>query len=82
MTVTILFFGALTDAFGRSRMIDVPAEGVTLADLRQRLAAGPAERAAIEHAGTRAAIDQRLAGDEVPVRPGQEVAFFSPVSGG
>lgn len=82
MNTTILFFGSLTDLFGRERVVDLPPDGVSLGALRRLVASGPAETAALEKPGIRAAVDQRVAGDEEMVRPRQEVAFFSPVSGG
>lgn len=75
MSTTILFFGALADRFGRARQVDLPSEGVSVAMLRRMIAPDLG-------AGTRAAVDQRIAREEEVVRPGQEIAFFSPVSGG
>lgn len=79
MNTRILFFGSLVDAYGRERKVDLPAEGLSVAALREQLAAADP---AIRRLGVRAAIDQSLAGEAAVARPGQEIAFFSPVSGG
>lgn len=78
MNASVLFFGALTDRFGRERRVQLPTEGVTVAALRHIIAPDGEGLGA----GTRAAIDQQVAGEEDVARPGQEIAFFSPVSGG
>jgi len=78
----ILFFGSLTDLFGQERTVDLPPDGLSLAKLRRLLPANGAEAAALAANGIKAAVDQRMAADEEIARPGQEIAFFSPVSGG
>lgn len=82
MNTKILFFGSLTDLFGRERAIDLPVGGISVAELRRNLAANEAEAAALRPAGIKAAVDQQVVGGEAIVRPGQEIAFFSAVSGG
>lgn len=82
MKVRILFFGSLSDVFGRERTVELPPGGVTVADLRRLVAREPREAAAIDGVGVRAAVDQAVAGDEQMIEADQEVAFFSPVSGG
>ena len=83
MKTRLLFFGRITDQLGRERELDIPAEGCTVGELRRRLAESDPVAAEL-FAGGRilASVDQEMAGDEVSVRPGQEVAFFSPLSGG
>ena len=82
MSVRVLFFGALSDTFGSERMVDLREEGTSLVALRDRISANAEEAATLSNAKVKIAIDQRLAAWEDPVRDGQEVAFFSPVSGG
>lgn len=82
MKTKILFFGALADGFGRERVVELPAEGATVGALRELAASNEHEAAALRAAGVKAAVGQRLAGDEARVRPGDEIALFSPVSGG
>jgi molybdopterin synthase sulfur carrier subunit len=79
----ILFFGAVSDRFGATLAFELPAEGLTVAELRRRLAdAEPAGAEALLRPGVRASVDQVLVDEAARVRPGQEVAFLSPFSGG
>lgn len=82
--VTVLFFGRISDRAGRSIDLAIPASGTHVAALRGRIEAlfGAAGGAPLLGAGTRAAVDKVVASDETPVFPGQEIAFFSAVSGG
>lgn len=81
--VPILFFGQLAEQFGRLREVEIPAEGCTVANLRTRLINANDHLAfALTRPGIRAAVDQEVVGDEALVTPTQEIAFFSPVSGG
>jgi molybdopterin synthase sulfur carrier subunit len=81
--VPIQFFGQLAEQFGRLREVEIPSEGCTVADLRARLISASDHLAfALNRPGIRAAVDQEVVGDEALVRPNQEIAFFSPVSGG
>ncbi len=81
--VPVLFFGQLAEQFGRSREVEIPAEGCTIGDLRLRLTSANDHLAfALNRPGIRAAIDQEVVGDDALVTSRQEIAFFSPVSGG
>lgn len=82
MNAKVLFFGSLTDLFGRERAVDLPAAGVSVSVLCDLIALSAAEAQALAAPGIRAAVDQEVAAPDALVRPGQEVAFFSPVSGG
>jgi sulfur-carrier protein len=75
--VRILFFGAIGDLFGPERTVGT--EGTSVGALRQMLSN---EHQAIASPRIRAAVRQQPAGEETSVQPGDEVAFFSPVSGG
>ncbi len=82
MDVNILLFATLKDAAGGSRVrLTVPGELITVRAVREALAERyPQIRLAL---GTAiAAINQEFAEADDPVRPGDEVAFFPPVSGG
>lgn len=82
MNTKVLFFGSLTDLFGRERAVELPPAGVRVAALRDLVARSPEEAQALSAPGIRAAVDQELTAPDAIVRQGQEVAFFSPVSGG
>ena len=82
-SVTVLFFGKLADAMGRSAEVAIPAAGCTVAQLKTHLAATIAgAEAALAERGVRWAVAREIVGDHAWVRPGQEVAFFSMFSGG
>ena len=79
----ILFFGRLADRVGRELDHHIPAEGCSVAQLRRSLAAALPELAdAFAERPTRVCVDQQLAGEAAWIRPGQEVAFVPPLSGG
>jgi molybdopterin synthase sulfur carrier subunit len=81
--VQVLFFGAVSDRFGATRAFDLPPGGLTVGELRRRLASDEPEGAeALLRPGVRASVDQALVGEDARVAPGQEVAFLSPFSGG
>lgn len=83
MKVPVMFFGQLAEQFGRQRDVDIPAEGCTIGDLREKLTSDNDHLAfALGKPGIRAAIDQEIVGDDAMVTPRHEIAFFSPVSGG
>jgi molybdopterin synthase sulfur carrier subunit len=83
MTTRVLFFGRPADRLGPGIEVEVPPGGCTVAELRARLIArGEAFAEALDRPDVRASVDVRIVDDSAPVRPGQEVAFFSPFSGG
>ena len=85
VTVNVVYLARLREALGRAgEALALPATDASvatvLAALRTRggafaleLAAGRAVRVAVNHA---------MAGSDAPVRDGDEVAFFPPVTGG
>jgi molybdopterin converting factor small subunit len=80
-TLSVQFFGRVGDVMGKARTIDLPETGLTLGELRRRLAAAAGSDILLQP-GVRGAIDKQVMGDEAVVRPGAEVAFFSLFSGG
>jgi len=62
----------------------VDTEARTLGQLRDALVArgGPGAQALARERVLRMALDQQLAEDDALLRPGCEVAFFPPVTGG
>lgn len=81
-SIRTLFFGRPADRLGGERMVDGPPEGMTLADLRRRIAVSAEGGAILLDPGIRSAVDGVQCDDEAWVRPGQEAAFFSIFSGG
>ena len=84
-TLTILYFAWLRERTGSSQeQIPFPDEVQTVADLIRTLSARGAGYAAAFEGGrsVRCAVNQVFADPATPVRPGDEVAFFPPVTGG
>jgi molybdopterin synthase sulfur carrier subunit len=81
----VLWFAWLRERVGVAEETILPPEGVRtvsdliawLADLDQRHAAAFANRDTI-----RCAVNQEFADPMTPIHPGDEVAFFPPVTGG
>jgi len=83
--ITLLYFARLREALGTDREeIALPVSVMTLGALRTHLAQR-GEAWAQEMAGgrnLRAAVNQEVAMPDTPVKDGDEVAFFPPVTGG
>jgi molybdopterin synthase sulfur carrier subunit len=81
----VLYFAWLRERVGLAEETVEPPEGVrTVGDLADWLA-GRSERHAAafaERGAIRCAVNQEFATAETPVSPGDEVAFFPPVTGG
>lgn len=80
--VRVLLFGPLRDIAGwRERVID-PAPATLLA-LKAILAAeDEGLGAALDGPGVKAAVDKAISPGDPTLRPGAEVAFLPPMSGG
>lgn len=81
----IRYFAWLRAKVGKAdEEIDPPADVETVGDLMTWLAADrPGLAEALERPGIiRAAVNQDYADPDHPVKPGDEVAFFPPVTGG
>ena len=83
--ITLLYFARLRETFGMaSEKIALPQGVTTLEGVRATLAARGGLWAIELAAGRafRAAVNQAIAGADTPVKSGDEVAFFPPVTGG
>ena len=81
----VLYFAWLRARTGLGEEEVSPPAGVaTVAQLIDWLATrSPGHAAALQNRGiVRAAVNQEFAGPDAPVRPGDEVALFPPVTGG
>lgn len=79
----VLFFGRVSDTFGRSAQVSIPAEGCRLSDVMASLCElFETGAAALTERGLRTAVEREIVTGDAWVRPGQEVAFFSMFSGG
>ena len=82
MKVNVLYFASLREAFGTSsESFDLPLGVNTVAGLRDWLI--EQGRAALGTAkNLRCAVNQDMATSETPIKDGDEIAFFPPVTGG
>ena len=83
--IHVLYFAWLRERMGRAEeRLELPPGVGTVAELVGWLTARDAEgaRAFADASVVRAAVNQDFADPAAPVRPGDEVAFFPPVTGG
>ena len=82
MSIKLLYFAGLKEALGTSaETLELPAGVATVGQLRDWLVAEG--RAALASAkNLRCAVNQEMAGLTAPVKDGDEIAFFPPVTGG
>jgi molybdopterin converting factor subunit 1 len=83
--VKVLYFAWLRQTIGRAEEeVSPPAEVRTVGALADWLSArSPLHAQALAaRSAIRCAVNQDFAGPETPVGPGDEVAFFPPVTGG
>jgi molybdopterin synthase sulfur carrier subunit len=83
--VKVLFFARLREELGTSaEVIELPDSAGTVGGLRAHLMRrGEAWRRLLaDGKNLKVAVNQDLAGAAAPLSPGDEVAFFPPVTGG
>lgn len=83
--LTVLYFAWLRERTGMSEeSVALTPEVRTVSDLVRVLRRrSPGHAAALENEHVvRCAVNQEFAGPETPVGPGDEIAFFPPVTGG
>jgi molybdopterin synthase sulfur carrier subunit len=85
MSIRLLYFARLREDMGiAGEMFELPAEVRDVKSLRaQLIARGGASAAALALGkAVRVSVNQDLARADTPVKAGDEVAFFPPVTGG
>ncbi len=85
MKVKVLFFASLREQLGTSaEEIELPASASTVAGLRSQLMrrGGAWQHLLADQKLVRIAVNQDMASPAAPLNPGDEVAFFPPVTGG
>lgn len=78
----ILLFGSLRDDIATEVAADIPAQGCSIRELRAMLVARDRRFAPLGRPSSRACVDREVVPEDHVVRPGQEIAFVSPLSGG
>jgi len=83
MTVKILYFAGLREQLGTPGE-DLDVAPTTVAGLRSQLMArgGAWQSALAQGKALRVAVNQEMAQPTTLVKPGDEIAFFPPVTGG
>jgi molybdopterin synthase sulfur carrier subunit len=84
-TIIVVYLARLREAFGAGSERFEPGPGLaTVSALRERLAArgGVWANELAPGRAVRFAVNHELAGPDTPVRSGDEVALFPPVTGG
>lgn len=85
MNVRILYFARLREDMGLAQeMFDLPAAVGDVKSLRAQLVARGGASAAALGSGkaVRVSVNQDIAREDTPVKAGDEIAFFPPVTGG
>ena len=83
--VTILYFARLREALGKAtEELALPGGATNIDALREMLIArgGAWAQELAPSRPIRAAVNQDMAGGDTPVKDGDEIAFFPPVTGG
>ena len=83
--VTLLYFASLRESLGCSReQMALPSANATVSSLVDALRNrdGKFPEAFAPGKSWRVAVNQQMADLATPVKPGDEVAFFPPVTGG
>ena len=84
MNVKVLYFAGLRETLGKtSEYLALPERVGSVGQLHAHLAArGGAWEALARTKNLRIAVNQQMAAMDAPLKDGDEVAFFPPVTGG
>ena len=85
MKVKVLFFANLRERVGQAvEVVDIPDSASTVAGLRLHLMkrGGAWQEVLSDMKVVRVAVNHDMAAANAPLNPGDEIAFFPPVTGG
>ncbi len=85
MKIKVLYLASLRERLGKAgEDLEISPETSTVAGLRTLLMArgGAWQTALAQGKALRVAVNQEMAQPTTPVKPGDEIAFFPPVTGG
>lgn len=83
MSVQILYFASLREAFGTAgENLELPAGVATVGALRDWLVSRHGRDRLATARNLRCAVNQDMVGFDAAVADGDEIAFFPPVTGG
>ncbi|MBN8527606.1 MAG: MoaD/ThiS family protein [Caulobacterales bacterium] len=80
--LSVSFYGEIADRLGRERAMVFAVDDVTVGEIRAELARQDEAATILLNPQIRAAVDAVVVDDDAGVRSGQDVVFFSIVSGG
>ncbi len=80
--LSVSFYGEIADRLGRERAMVFAADDITVGEIRAELARQDETAAILLNPQIRAAVDSIVVEDDAGVKSGQDVVFFSIVSGG
>ncbi len=81
--IQILFFGRIADlVMQRSQSLKLPEAGLSLMALREQIFATVIEGGQLSPLALKMSVNQTLVSGDQTLQAGDEVAFFSPFSGG
>ena len=80
--LSVSFYGEIADRLGRERAMVFSADDITVGEIRAELARQDEAAAVLLNPQIRAAVDSVVVEDDAGVKSGQDVVFFSIVSGG
>jgi molybdopterin synthase sulfur carrier subunit len=84
MLINLKYFASVREALGGGEQVELPPGVETVGAVRAWLVARgePWSSALVEGRALRMACNQRMCAADAPIAPGDEVAFFPPVTGG
>jgi len=80
--LSVSFYGEIADRLGRERAMVFAVDDITVGEIRAELARQDEAATILLNPQIRAAVDSVIVDDDAGVRSGQDVVFFSIVSGG